>query len=117
MVKKERIEFDENISPLSPLEERIMDFLWTNGPSPIGVISESLNVTMSSVAATLDRLVKNGIVERRQEKVDGRRKFVYYPLLSKDDMVKMFVENILDRLVENFGDVVVEYFHRRGIRQ
>lgn len=117
MVKKERMELNDNLSPLSPLEEKIMEFIWQNGPSSIVAISEELGVPLSSIAATLDRLVKNGFVERRQEKVDGRRKFVYYPKISKDEMVSKFVENILDRLVENFGDAVVEYFHKRGIKR
>ena len=117
MVKIERVEFDEKISPLSPLEEKIMEFLWKNGSAHVALISGKINASLSSVAATLDRLVKNGLVERKQEKIDGRRKFVFYPAVSRDELEKRFVENVLDRLVENFGEVVVEYFHRKGIKK
>jgi len=117
MVKTERVEFDDKVSPLSPLEEKIMEFLWRNGPAHVALISEKINVSLSSVAATLDRLVKNGLVERKQEKVDGRRKFVFYPVLSRDELERKFVENVLDRLVANFGEAVVEYFHRKGIKK
>lgn len=117
MVKVERVEFDDKISPLSPLEEKIMNFLWENGPSHVSLISQNINASLSSVAATLDRLVKNGLVERRQERIDGRRKFVYYPKLSREEITRKFVENVLDKLVENFGEVVVEYFHKKGIKK
>ncbi len=117
MVKVERVEFDEKISPLSPLEEKIMEFLWKHGPSHVALIAEEIGASLSSVAATLDRLVKNGLVERKQEKIDGRRKFVFYPVVSRNELERRFVENVLDRLVENFGEVVVEYFHRKGIRK
>ncbi|NOY11030.1 MAG: BlaI/MecI/CopY family transcriptional regulator [Archaeoglobi archaeon] len=117
MVKTERVEFDGRISPLSPLEEKIMSFLWEKGPSHVSLISENINASLSSVAATLDRLVKNGLVERKQERVDGRRKFVYYPKMTREEVTRRFVENVLDRLVENFGELVIEYFHKKGAKK
>jgi DNA-binding MarR family transcriptional regulator len=116
MVKKERIEIDDRISALSPLEERIMEYLWNHGPSHVSKISESIGISISSVAATLDRLVRHGFVERRQEKIDGRRKYVYYAKLGKTDIERKFVEGVLDKLMSNFGEIVAEYFHKRGIK-
>ncbi len=117
MVKVERVEFDEKMSPLSPLEEKIMEFLWKNGSAHVSLIAESIGAPLSSVAATLDRLVKNELVERKQEKVEGRRKFVYSPKLSRDELNVKFIEGVLDKLMENFGEVVVEYFHKKGIKK
>jgi predicted transcriptional regulator len=112
MVKRKRLEIDEP-SLLSPLEERIMSYLWENPGSTVSEISRKLNVSLSSVAVTIDRLCKHGYVSRERKKMGGRIRYVYSPLLSREEAKRKMVEDILDTLMERFGDVVVSYFHRR----
>ena len=113
MVKKKRMDIGDNISPFSPLEERIMEYLWSNPDSGVAEISRSINAPMSSVAATIDRLARHGYVIRRKKKVGDRLKFVYSPAMSREETRRRAVESILDNLMERFGDVVVSYFQRR----
>ena len=113
MVKRERIELGDEIRIFSPLEEKIMEFLWKKSGATLSEISKEINASMSSVAATLDRLEKNGFVRKEKKSVDGRKKFVFYPAVSKKDVEENFVHSVLDRLIEKFGDVVVDYFHKK----
>ncbi|ADC65041.1 transcriptional repressor, CopY family [Ferroglobus placidus DSM 10642] len=113
MVKKERIELGEELRIFSPLEEKIMEFLWEKKEATLSEIAKGVNASMSSVAATLDRLEKNGFVKKEKKSVEGRRKFVFYPAVSKKDVEVNFVQSILDKLIDKFGDVVVDYFHRK----
>jgi predicted transcriptional regulator len=71
-------------------------------------------VPLSSVGATIDRLCKHGYVSRERKRVDRRIRYVYSPVLSKEEAKKKMVEDILDTLMERFEDIVVSYFHRRS---
>jgi predicted transcriptional regulator len=113
MVKKKRVDIGEDITLFSPLEEKIMDYLWSNPNVGVAEISRAINAPLSSVAATIDRLIRHGYVVRSKEKVGDRLKFVYSPALSREETRRRAVENILDNLMEKFGDVVVSYFQRR----
>jgi|Deesub1362B_J571_1020462.scaffolds.fasta_scaffold08096_3 predicted transcriptional regulator len=116
MVKRKRVEIKGDINLLSPLEEKIMEFLWKNSSSTVAEISQSVEASLSSVAATIDRLIQHGYVIRKKKKVDGRMKYVYSPALMREEANRKMVEDILDALVEKFGDVVVNYFQQRGRR-
>ncbi len=113
MVKRKRVEISEGINPFSPLEEKIMNFLWSNPNSTVAEISRSIDAPLSSVAATIDRLVQHGYVIRKKEKVGDRMKYVYSPTFSREEVKRRMVEDILDTLMEKFGDIVVSYFQRR----
>jgi len=113
MVKRKRVELKGDINLLSPLEEKIMDFLWENSNSSVSKISQHVGAPLSSVAATIDRLVQHGYVIRKREKIDGRMKYIYSPALKREEANQKLVESILDTLVEKFGDVVVNYFQKR----
>ena len=113
MVKRKRMEISEGINPFSPLEGKIMNFLWSNPNSTVAEISRSIDAPLSSVAATIDRLVQHGYVVRKKKKVGDRMKYVYSPTFSREEVRRKMVEDILDTLMEKFGDVVVSYFQRR----
>ncbi len=117
MVKKERIELSEDMKIFSPLEEKIMRCLWNKKEATLSEISGCIEAPMSSVAATLDRLERNGFVRKEKKVVDGRKKFVFYPAVSEEEVERKFVENILDRLVEKFGEIVVDYFHKKVVKK
>lgn len=114
MVKRKRVEIEEEFSLLSPLEEKIMDFLWKNYDSTVSEIAEQVEAPLSSVAVTIDRLIQHGYVLRKKEKVDGRMKYIYSPALEKEEADRRMVEDILDSLMDKFGDAVVNYFQQRS---
>jgi len=114
MVKRKRVEIKGDINLLSPLEEKIMEFLWKNSSSTVAEISQNVEASLSSVAATIDRLIQHGYVVRKKEKVGGRMKYVYSAALMRKEANKKMVEDILNVLVDKFGDIVVNYFQERS---
>jgi len=114
-MRKERIEV-ENVRALSPLEEKIIEFLENRGKATVSEISKSTGIKLPSVAATIDRLVSAGYVDKKKEKIEGRLRYVYYLKLTREDINRKFVERILDRIMENFGEIVAEYFHKKGFK-
>jgi predicted transcriptional regulator len=98
----------------SPIEARIMETLWSEGELPTARITERTGISLSSVAGTLDRLVKAGYVERRVERIGGRAKYIYSPVYSPEEMAGEITRRVLDNLVETFGEIAVEHFSRYG---
>ncbi|WP_202320643.1 BlaI/MecI/CopY family transcriptional regulator [Archaeoglobus neptunius] len=115
MVREKRIEVDR-ISPFSPLEREIVQYIWENPGSGVSEISKGVSAPISSVAATLDRLVASGYALRKREKKDGRYRFLYYPTVSPKEAEKRVVEKILDTLMEKFGDLVIDYYHKKVLK-
>jgi predicted transcriptional regulator len=114
VVKRRRVEIGEDISLFSPLEKRIMEYLWENPGSGVSEISNEIKAPLSSVAVTVDRLSESGYLEKKKERKGDRMRFVYYPTVSKTEAERKALEKILDALMEKFGDLVVDYFQRRS---
>ncbi len=114
MVKKIRVEVSGRGLEqfFSPLEARIMDILWMKGKSTSSELSKILNTGLSSIAGTLDRLVKSGYVRREMMEEGGRFKFVYYPSQTKEEFAEKITEKILSSLIETFGEAVVDNFYK-----
>jgi predicted transcriptional regulator len=69
--------------PLGPLEEAVMEVLWTRGESAVRDVVDRLErpLAYTTVMTTLDRLYKKGLLERRKQE----RAFVYWPKLSRSE--------------------------------
>ena len=114
MVKKTRVDVSgKGLEQFfSPLEARIMEILWEKGKSTSSELSRILDTGLSSIAGTLDRLVKSGYVRREMVEEGGRFKFVYYPSQSKEEFAERITERILTNLIETFGEAVVDNFYK-----
>lgn len=83
----------------------ILEALLHKGPLPINVIGEKVLLTSGSMTAAVNRLEKRGLVQRIQDKTDGRRFLVH---LSKDGRAtierayKKHCRN-LERILEAFS--------------
>jgi|Deesub1362A_J573_1020465.scaffolds.fasta_scaffold00258_45 predicted transcriptional regulator len=115
MVKQLRLDVaNEGLEQFfSPLEARIMELLWERGKMTTSQISKELNVSLSSVGGTLDRLVKTGYVGRTSVKEGTRFKYVYSPAISKDEFAESVTDRILSNLIETFGEIVVDNFYKK----
>src|SRR6202040_1893010 len=79
--------FRSSISPprqLGPLEERMLEGLWTRGSATVRELMESgfNDLAYTTLMTTLDRLFKKGVLTRLEE----GRAFRYSPRLSRDDL-------------------------------
>ena len=66
---------------LGPLENAVMEILWSNGDSSVRDVAEKLErpLAYTTVMTTLDRLYKKGLLRRRKTE----RAFFYSPSLSR----------------------------------
>ncbi|MDG6243612.1 MAG: MarR family winged helix-turn-helix transcriptional regulator [Methanolobus sp.] len=113
MVKLDRINIsNEGLTKFfSPIEARIMTVLWEEGERTTPDITESTGIPLSSVAGTLDRLVKAGYAKRTVDKKENRVRYLYYASESMDSTANTITRKVLDSLVDTFGKVAIENFH------
>ncbi len=98
----------------SPIEAKIMEVLWEGDEMFTSEVTEKTDIPLTSVAGTLDRLVKAGYVKRRVEKVGGRVKYLYAATFSQEEAATEITTRVLDSLVDAFGEVAVENFYKYG---
>lgn len=104
----------KKIAQVSPLENSILNVLWKNGGGMrVREISAKLKkVPLTSVAVTLDRLHGKGAVVRESEKGRGGTHYIY-SAVPRESFQRSMVAGVMDRLVENFGSVAVNYFNEK----
>jgi DNA-binding MarR family transcriptional regulator len=96
----------------SPIEAAILRALWAEGEMTTSELTGKTNIPLTSVAGTLDRLVKAGYTTRRTEKVNGRVRFMYEPVFTEEEAASEITTKILDSLVETFGPLAIENFSK-----
>jgi DNA-binding MarR family transcriptional regulator len=96
----------------SPIEAAILRALWAEGEMTTSELTGKTNIPLTSVAGTLDRLVKAGYTTRRTEKVNGRVRYIYEPVFTEEEAASEITTKILDSLVETFGSLAIENFSK-----
>lgn len=96
----------------SPIEAAILRALWSDGDMTTSELTEKTNIPLTSVAGTLDRLVKAGYTERHMENINGRVRYVYQPSFSEEEAATEITTKILDSLVDAFGPLALENFSK-----
>jgi predicted transcriptional regulator len=112
MVKLDRINLSNEgyTKFFSPIESQIMDVLWNKGDLTTAQITEETGVPLSSVAGTLDRLVKTRYVDRSVNNINGRVRYIYTASSTKNETAMEITNRVLDSLVDTFGELAVENF-------
>lgn len=84
--------------PISEAESQVMEVLWTGSPRSaeevISALSHQQHWQEATIKTLLNRLLKKGAVRAEKE---GRR-FLYSPLLTRDEWVSGESTNMIDRL-------------------
>jgi len=72
-----------SLPSLGPLEEGVMEVLWTNGANTVRGVVDQLErpLAYTTIMTTLDRLFKKGLLTRNRE----ARAFVYSAKLSREE--------------------------------
>jgi DNA-binding MarR family transcriptional regulator len=96
----------------SPIEASILRILWKRGEMTTSELTTKTKIPLTSVAGTLDRLVKAGYAARRTENINGRVKYVYSPVFSEKEVATEITTKIMDSLVDAFGPVALENFSK-----
>lgn len=102
---------------LSPLEMNLLSCLWKKDNLKVRqihkLLENKMDVPVSSIAVTLDRLHKNKIVKRKIESGRGGMHYIYSTKLSKNDFEQKIVERSVNNLLNSFGSVAFSYFNER----
>ena len=102
-------------APISDAESDVMQVLWRKAPRSAEDVIEALAATRdwqdATVKTLLNRLLNKGAI--RAEK-DGRR-YLYAPLLSREDWIAGESESLLQRLFDGRVAPLVAHFsqHRK----
>jgi predicted transcriptional regulator len=89
-----------------------MKTLWSEGEMTTSVLTEKTDIPLTSIAGTLDRLVKAGYAARRSESIKGRIKYFYEPIFSEKEIGTKITNRILDGLVDAFGPLALDNFSK-----
>lgn len=102
--------FDRVGHVLGPLEERLMDAVWTGGPGTVRDVCGRLRGRGSSVyttiMTTLDRLHQKGLLSRRKE----GNAFLYSAAMTRQDLNRRIVEQTVSELMRRSGTPVLAAF-------
>ncbi len=118
MVEIKRIDLRKNtIGVLSPLQSDILKALWKRDQSTVRklytTIKAKKDIALTSIAVDLDRLHKKGLVERRTETGLGGPHYIYSVSKTKEEFEESVVHSTVNKLIEKFGPVAVDYFNDR----
>jgi predicted transcriptional regulator len=106
----------EGIEVLSPLERQVLSHLWKAKSAKARDIHRKLgnkDAALTSVAVMLDRLHKKKLVTRKIGYARGGAYYVYSPSLNERDFHQSIVETTVNKLIDKFGSVAVNYFDER----
>lgn len=104
---------DTNPHRISAAESEVMKVLWAESPKAaediLAVLAKDHGWAEGTVKALLNRLLKKGAIAADK---DGRR-FLYRPLIGRDDYVDTESQGLLDRLFDGRLAPLVSHFSRR----
>ena len=94
---------------LTEAEQRLMEVLWEKGSATVAEVAESLpkklDLAYNTVLTTLRILEEKGYVRHTKPK-DGR-KFLYTPVVSRDQASHSALRHLLSRFFGNSAEALV----------
>jgi predicted transcriptional regulator len=92
-----------------PLELECLKALWGMGEGTVRDVREEMlgnrNLAYTTVMTVLDRLEKRGGVSRRKQ----GRSFVYVPKLSREELRRFAVKELIDRFFEGSEESLTQF--------
>ena len=117
MVTIKKLDLEKSsIGVLSPLQTEILEILWRKDGQRVRHIYGRLKprgIALTSIAVDLDRLYKKGMVTRTVGVGRGGPPYIYSLNKTKEEFHRSLVEGTVDKLIDKFGSVAVDYFNER----
>ncbi|HZW52028.1 MAG TPA: BlaI/MecI/CopY family transcriptional regulator [Rudaea sp.] len=99
--------------PISEAESQVMEVLWERYPlgadEVVAALADSTDWQEPTVKTLLNRLLKKRAIAAQR---DGRR-YLYRPLLKREDYVHVASKSLLDRLFDGRVAPLVAHFSQR----
>jgi predicted transcriptional regulator len=99
---------------LGPLEADVLNAVYSFNRS-IRVrevyekMSEERKIAYTTVMSTMNTLFEKGILDRKVINGKGGLLYVYWPKMSRSEIERSAVKQIMDSLLKNFGETVTSY--------
>ncbi len=103
---------------LSPLEHDVLKILWKT-PDGLRVrdvynrLRKRRKIVLTSAAVILDRRHKKQFAASKVHDGPAGDYYVYYQALSQADFQKSLIDETVNRFIERFGPIAVNYFSER----
>ena len=102
---------------LGDLEAAVLQKLWeTDRPVSVKnfqtIFSKERPLAVTTVATTLDRLYRKGLVSRELVR-EGGPHYLYHARMTEKEFRYAVVDDVMKALLENFNDVTVAYLTER----
>jgi len=100
---------------LSPLESVVLDVLCNCKEATVRQVHSKMKgkCALTSVAVILDRLHDKKLVTRKAQDGRGGQHYIYTAAASRKDIEYSMLNNMVNKLMENFGTTAVSYFNER----
>lgn len=107
----------DDTPPISDAESQVMNLLWQRAPQTAEELAAELGTTQgwqpATVKTLLNRLLNKGAIAADK---DGRR-FLYRPLLPREDWVDQQATGLLDRLFGgSLAPLVAQFSSQRRLK-
>ena len=101
----------QKFKPLAELETEIMTILWDLESASVRAVVDRLRkkreVAYTTIMTTMSRLHAKGVLKRNQ---DASGAYIYTPAEDKQNFLAHVSGNMINNLLNNFGDVAVAQF-------
>ncbi len=96
------------------LQIAIMRALWALGEGTVaqvrGALTEERELAPTTVATVLSRLEKGGLIAHHTE----NRQFIYRPLVSKTELLRLMVTDLVEKLFQGDHTALVSHLLRES---
>ncbi|MCD6443496.1 BlaI/MecI/CopY family transcriptional regulator [Candidatus Bathyarchaeota archaeon] len=91
-----------------------MEIVWEmKAPVSVRMVYEKLRkerkIAYTTVMSTMNTLFEKGLLDRKIVRGRGGLLYVYWPKLSKEEVERSVVKQVIDSLMRNFGNSVTSY--------
>jgi predicted transcriptional regulator len=99
---------------LGPLEADVLNAVYSFGKSiRVREVYEKMKgerkIAYTTVMSTMNTLFEKGILDRKVINGKGGLLYVYWPKMSRSEIERSAVKQIMDSLLKNFGETVTSY--------
>jgi len=99
---------------LGPLEADVLNTVYEmKKPVKVREVYEKMKkerkIAYTTVMSTMNTLFEKGLLDRRVVGGKGGLLYVYWPKMSRVEIERSAVKQIIDSLVKNFGEAVTSY--------
>nr|MBQ4457250.1 radical SAM mobile pair system MarR family transcriptional regulator [Clostridia bacterium] len=107
----ERILAEKNIDAFNGAQGRILYVLWQEDGVPIKIISEKSGLAITSLTTMLERMEKNGLINRKTDEADKRKTLLFLTDKAKE------LKEAYDSVSNEMGNIYYRDFTDKEILQ